>query len=233
MVSPEKSAQPPSKLSMSLVKPRLRGWLHAASLPLAAVMSGLMFMLAESSQHRIAVAVFAASSILLFTVSAIFHRGTWGPRAYALLRRFDHANIFLVIAGSYTPFALLLLPPTTARTLLIVVWTGALIGIAFRVLWLHAPRWVYTPAYVALGWAAVIVLPDFWATGQFTVLGLVLLGGLLYTAGGIIYALRRPNPWPRWFGFHEVFHACTVAAFAAHAVGVCLALLATRGTAIS
>lgn len=206
------------------IRPRLRGWLHVAMLPLAVAIGAVLIALAQGTAQRVSVAIFAVTATVLFGVSALFHRGAWGPRAHPFLRRLDHANIFLVIAGSYTPFAVLLLPPGTARTLLAVVWGGALAGVAFRVLWLRAPRWLYTPAYIALGWAAIAFLPDFLAGGRLEVLALALVGGLLYTAGGVIYVLRRPDPLPGWFGFHELFHALTVAAFVAHSIGVGLAL---------
>jgi hemolysin III len=204
--------------------PRLRGWLHAAMLPLSVAIGAVLLVLAEGPTQRVAVAIFAATASVLFGVSALFHRRSWGPRAHPILRRIDHANIFLVIAGSYTPYAVLLLPPGAARTLLAIVWAGAAVGVAFRVFWLRAPRWLYTPAYIALGWAAVAFLSDFLAADRLDVLALALAGGLLYTAGGIIYAVRRPNLLPRWFGFHELFHALTVAAFVAHSIGVGLAL---------
>lgn len=203
----------------------LRGWLHAGTAPLALLAGIVLMVLAENPTQRLAVAVFAGTTTALFAVSATFHRGTWGPRAAAVLRRLDHAGIFLVIAGTYTPYAVLLLPERTARVLLAVVWGGALLGVLFRVLWLRAPRWLYTPVYIALGWAAVFVLPDFVAGGRPVVLALAVVGGVLYTVGGIVYALRRPDPFPRWFGFHEVFHALTVVAFVVHSVGVGLALL--------
>lgn len=204
--------------------PRLRGVLHAVMLPLSVAIGAVLLVLAEGPTQRVAVATFAATASVLFGVSALFHRGAWGPRAHPILRRIDHANIFLVIAGSYTPYAVLLLPSGAARTLLAIVWVGAAAGVAFRVFWLRAPRWLYTPTYIALGWAAVAFLPDFLAADRLEVLALALAGGLLYTAGGIIYAVRRPNLLPRWFGFHELFHALTVAAFVAHSVGVGLAL---------
>jgi hemolysin III len=198
--------------------------LHTGTAPVAVAAGIALVLLADGALHRVSVAVFAGTATLLFVTSAVFHRGRWGPRATAALQRLDHASIFLVIAGTYTPYAVLLLPPGTARTLLAVVWTGAAVGVLFRVLWLRAPRWVYTPAYIVLGWAAVVVLPDFLAGGRPDVLGTALLGGVLYTVGAIVYALRRPDPWPRWFGFHEVFHTLTVVAFLAHCVGVGLAL---------
>ncbi len=208
------------------VKPHLRGWLHLGAFPLALVAGGLLTLLAPPGSPRAALAVFAASAGLLFGVSALYHRGTWGPRAHAVLQRLDHANIFLIIAGSYTPFAVLLLPPGPATVLLWVVWTGAVGGVAFRVLWIGAPRWLYVPVYVALGWVAVVYLPAFAAAGP-AVLTLVVTGGLLYTLGGVVYGLRRPDPSPRWFGFHEVFHALTVLAFGAHCAGLAVAVAAS------
>jgi hemolysin III len=179
--------------------------------------------------------VYAVCSVLLFTVSAVYHRGRWSPRVDAVLRRFDHANIFLLIAGTYTPFSLLLLRGTDRIAMLAVVWGGALAGVAFRVLWVGAPRWLYTPIYIALGWAAVFFLPQL-AEGSHrlgvglgtVVLALIALGGALYTLGGVVYGFKRPNPWPRWFGFHEVFHTCTILAFTTHYVGLSLATYSLR-----
>jgi hemolysin III len=141
-----------------------------------------------------------------------------------LLKRMDHSNIFLIIAGSYTPFAALLLPPGRARTLLLIVWCGAVAGVLFRVFWVGAPRWLYTPIYVALGWVAVVYLPDFLRAGGPALLTLIVVGGALYTVGALIYGIKRPNPSPRWFGFHELFHACTVAAFVVHYIAVSFAV---------
>ena len=151
------------------------------------------------------------------------HRGTWGPRGEAVLRRLDHANIFLVIAGTYTPLAVLLLPAHGQVVLLSLVWAGASAGIAFRVWWIRAPRWLYTLCYIALGWAAVFYLPGFARTGGPAIVVLVIAGGLLYTAGAVVYGLKRPDPSPRWFGFHEVFHALTITAFTARYTAILLA----------
>jgi hemolysin III len=186
----------------------------------------VIVLLAPTAEAKVASAIFAVTAALLFGVSALYHRGRWSPRASAILRRLDHANIFLIIAGTYTPFTLLLLDKGSARLLLTLVWAGALLGVAFRVLWLGAPRWLYVPVYVALGWAAAFWLPDFFNRGSAAIVALILAGGLLYSAGAIIYATRKPNPSPRWFGFHEVFHACTIAAFVVHYVGVSLAVYA-------
>ncbi|MFB7271718.1 hemolysin III family protein [Streptomyces sp. NPDC056244] len=204
------------------VKPRLRGWLHAGMFPAVLVAGMVLVIFTGSTRARVACGIYVLTACLLFGVSAIYHRGTWGPRGEAVLRRLDHANIFLIIAGTYTPLTMLLLPDSSGRTLLWAVWAAAAAGIAFRVLWVGAPRWLYTPCYIAMGWAAVFYLPDFLRTGGIAVLVLVIVGGLLYSAGGVIYGLKRPNPSPRWFGFHEVFHSFTLAAFVVHFVGISL-----------
>ena len=217
------------------VKPRLRGWLHLGTAPLTLAAGVVLIALSPTASTRVGSAVYAVCSVLLFTVSAVYHRGRWSPRVAAVLQRFDHANIFLLIAGSYTPFSLLLLRGTDRVVVLSVVWAGALAGVAFRVLWLSAPRWLYTPIYIALGWAALFFLPQF-ADGAHrlgvglgvAVLALIAVGGALYTLGGVVYGFKRPNPWPRWFGFHEVFHTCTILAFTTHYVGVSLATYSLR-----
>ncbi|QIY57330.1 hemolysin III family protein [Streptomyces sp. RPA4-5] len=203
-------------------KPKLRGWLHAGMFPAALLSGVLLTALADSPRGRLACAIYTLTACLLFGVSALYHRGNWGPRADGVLRRLDHANIFLIIAGTYTPLTMLLMPGSRGEALLWAVWAAALAGILFRVFWVGAPRWLYTPCYIAMGWAAVFFLPDFLRTGGVAVLVLVIVGGLLYSAGGVIYGLKRPNPSPRWFGFHEVFHSFTLAAFVVHYVGISL-----------
>lgn len=203
-------------------KPMLRGWLHLGMFP-AVLISGLVLTaLADSPRGRVACGIFTLTACLLFGVSALYHRGNWSPRMDGVLRRLDHANIFLIIAGTYTPLTMLLLPGAKGQWLLWGIWAAAAAGITFRVFWVGAPRWLYTPCYIAMGWAAVFFLPDFMRTGGIAVLVLVIVGGLLYSAGGVIYGIKRPNPSPRWFGFHEVFHSLTVAAFLVHYVGISL-----------
>ncbi|MFD3663895.1 hemolysin III family protein [Streptomyces sp. NPDC058659] len=205
------------------IKPKLRGWLHAGMVPASLAAGIVLICLAGKPQAVLACTVYSVTAWLLFGTSAVYHLGTWGPLGEAVLRRLDHANIFLIIAGTCTPLAVLLLAPDQWSVLLWIVWTGALVGIAFRVLWVGAPRWLYTPCYLALGWAPVRYLPDFLHNGGVAVVSLIVTGGLLYSAGAIVYALQRPNPSPRWFGFHEVFHALTVAAFTAHYIAIFLA----------
>lgn len=210
------------------VKPKLRGWVHAGTAPFALAASIVLLVLAPPVAPRVAAAVFGLSAVLLFGTSAVYHRGTWSPRVAAVLRRLDHTNIFLIIAGTYTPLAVVLLPEATARTLLLIVWSGALVGLLMRIFWLGAPRWLYVPIYLALGWVAVAYLGPLWTAGGAAVVWLILAGGLAYTAGAIIYGLKRPNPSPVWFGFHEIFHVLTVVGYTCHLVAVFLATLAAR-----
>ena len=210
------------------IKPRLRGWLHAGMFPLVLVASIVLVATAPTATARWSCTVFGITSILLFGTSAVYHRGTWSPRVTGVLRRLDHSNIFLIIAGTYTPLAALLLPPRTRDILLIVVWSGAVLGLLARVLWLGAPRWVYTPIYVALGCVALGFLPQFWAApGGVAAVWLIIACGVAYIAGAVVYALKRPNPSPRWFGFHEVFHALTIVGFTCTYVAMAIASHAT------
>jgi hemolysin III len=206
-------------------RPRLRGWLHLAAAPIAAVSGIVLVALSRGTDEIVASAVYAVTTTLLFTVSATYHRGHWSPRTHRWLMRFDHANIFLIIAGSYTPFTVVLLHNEKRLALLTTVWVAALAGVTFRLLWIGAPRWLYVPAYIALGWVALFFLPDFASAGGVAVLVLIIVGGALYTAGGVVYALRRPDPFPAWFGFHEVFHALTIAAYVTQFVAVMIAVL--------
>ncbi len=210
------------------VKPHLRGWLHAATAPLALAAGIVLVVLSPTTITRTGSAIFAASALALFTASATMHRGRWSPRTGLWLRRLDHSSIFLLIAGSYTPFTLLLLDGAQRTTLLVVAWGGAALGILFRLFWTGAPRWLYTPIYIALGWAVVFYLPAFFASASTAVITCMVVGGALYTVGGLVYGFRRPDPSPRWFGFHEVFHTLTIAAFVTHYIGVSMATYSLR-----
>ena len=221
--------------TLAEVKPRLRGWLHLSITPLTLAAGVVLIALSPTAATRVGSTLFTASALLLFGVSAVYHTGTWSPRAWAMLRRFDHANIFLLIAGSYTPFSLILLEGTERVVLLSVAWGGAILGVLFRVFWTGAPRWLYTPIYIALGWVAVFFIPSFYSGATELGMGvgiatfvLIVTGGALYTLGGVVYGFQRPDPWPRWFGFHEVFHTFTILAFVSHYVGVSLATYSLR-----
>lgn len=215
-----------SPTPVALVKPLLRGWLHAVTFPLAVTAGATLAVLAHSARATVALAVFTVCAGLLFGVSALYHRGTWSAPARAVLRRLDHANIFLLIAGTYTPLGLLLLHGRAEITLLSLVWGGALVGVLFRVLWLGAPRWMYVPVYLGIGWGAAWFIPGFLDRGGAAVVTLVVVGGLLYSVGAVVYGLRRPDVAPRVFGFHEVFHSLTVLGFASHVIAIGLALSA-------
>lgn len=202
-------------------KPTWRGWIHAGTFPVAIALGIVLVVFADGAAAKASSAVFFASSLLLFGISAVYHRFNWGDRAKRTLKRLDHANIFLLIAGTYTPLAVLCLPPEKATLLLWLVWSGAALGIGFRVLWVGAPRWLYVPLYLLLGWAAVMFMGDFFAANWIT-MSLVIAGGLLYSAGAIVYGFKKPNPFPGRFGFHEIFHTATLLAFLCHWTGILL-----------
>jgi hemolysin III len=199
-------------------KPKMRGIVHLVMSPLSLVAGLVLITLADELRGRITLGIFTLTAVLLFTCSALYHRVSWTPKNKAIWRRIDHSNISILIAGSYTPFAVYLLEPQQARTLLIVAWGGALLSSLLRIFWISAPRWLYVSSYIALGWAAVIYLPEFLQNGGVAIFVLILVGGALYSAGGVIYAIKKPNISINWFGFHEMFHAFTAAAFICHFV---------------
>lgn len=209
---------------VAAVKPKLRGWLHAGTSPLALAAGIVLICLAPAGKAKVGAVVFTVTAVLLFATSAVYHRGTWSAKVHGVLKRMDHSNIFLIIAGSYTPFALTLLPWDQARTLLLIVWSGAIGGVLFRVFWVGAPRWLYTPIYVALGWVAIFYFGPLLKFGGPAIITLIAVGGGLYTLGAVVYGTKHPNPFPKWFGFHEIFHAFTVAAFVVHYVAASLAV---------
>ena len=202
------------------VRPRLRGWLHLGTFPLAVLAGAVLVAMAPDGPPRTACAVYALTSALLFGVSAAYHRGSWTPRTLRMLKRLDHSSIYLLVAGTYTPFAALALPEPQRSVLLWVVWLGAAGGVAFRVLRPDAPRWLYVPLCALLGWVAVFFMPALIAGAGMLAIGLIVMGGLLYTAGGVVYGLQRPDTWPGTWGHHEWFHAATVAAWAVHYAAV-------------
>lgn len=204
-------------------KPRLRGWLHLGMTPVVLVGGVLLVVLAPTVAGRIGSAVWLAGALLLFGTSAAYHLGDWKPATRAALRRWDHANIFVFIAATYTPLALTMLPTAEATKLLVLIWSVGVVGLVVRVFWHTAPRWLDVACYLGMGWAGIAWLPAFWAQSPLVVL-LIALGGLFYTVGALIYARKLPNPSPAWFGFHEVFHACTIAAALAHFAAIAVAL---------
>ena len=211
-------------LTPAELKPTWRGWIHVGTFPVAIAGGIVLIVLADGLVAKLAAAVFMLTSMLLFGNSALYHRFNWKDRARIILKRIDHANIFLLIAGTYTPLALLALPPEKGLLLLALVWGGTILGIGFRVFWINAPRWLYVILYLALGWAAVMYLGDLLAA-NLAMMVLVVVGGLLYTAGAIVYGLKKPNPVPGVFGFHEIFHTATVLAFLCHWTAILLICL--------
>lgn len=205
-------------------KPLLRGMFHLVAFPLSIVSGVLVTIVAEGTTATIGSAVYAVAGVVLFGVSALYHRGHWDPSTRAFLRRLDHSNIFLLIAGTYTPLCLMLLDGTTRVVVLSIVWIGAVAGIVFRVVWLSAPRWLYTPFYVALGWVAVAVMPELARNGGGSTAALLIGGGLAYSVGGLVYGLKRPDPWPATFGYHEIFHLGTLVGFSCHYAAIVLAV---------
>jgi hemolysin III len=207
----------------------MRGWLHAYAF-FVAVAAGVVLCSIAATRPGwtalISCTVYSVTVCGLFGTSALYHRRVWSERGYRTMRRLDHSMIFVFIAGTYTPFCLLLLSGRSAAVLLVIVWSGAVAGVALKLVWPHAPRWVSAPLYLALGWVAVAVLPDILDRGGATVLALLVAGGAAYSVGAVCYALRRPNPWPTVFGHHELFHACTLVAAICHHVAIYFALFA-------
>ena len=213
---------------MGTLPPKLRGIIHLVMSPLSLVAGLTLITVADRLKGRVTLGIFTLTAVILFTCSALYHRVGWSARNKAIWRRIDHANIPILIAGTYTPFAVFLLNRHQATILLALVWGGAIFTAAIRVLWITAPRWLYVPLYIALGWAAVIYLPEFYKKGGVAVFTLILVGGLCYSSGGLIYAIKKPNFSFRWFGFHELFHALTAAAFICQFVAAGLVVFTTR-----
>lgn len=207
------------------VKPALRGWLHAGMTPVVLIAGIVLLILTPSLIGRVGAAVWLVGGLVLFGTSAVYHCGTWTPPVFSLLRRLDHANIFIFIAATYTPLALVLLAGTQRILLLSLIWGIAVAGVALTLLWPGRPRWLDVALYLPMGWVALGWLGDLSSAGGPAVVVWLLLGGVVYTVGAVIYALKRPNPWPAWFGFHEIFHACTIVAAICHYVSISLALL--------
>jgi hemolysin III len=211
------------------LKPRLRGWLHAYAAAISIVSGATLIAVSAALRGPVAgatTAVYCATVTLLFGTSALYHRLNWSPRARVIMKRLDHSMIFIFIAGTYTPITVLTLPTGPMIGVLIAVWSGALLGVAVQTIWSAAPRWLSAPCYIALGWVAVFVMGDLLHNAGVAAFVLITVGGVIYTLGAVVYALKRPNPFPGTFGFHEVFHACTLVAAICHYVAIWLAVFA-------
>ncbi|GGQ46429.1 membrane protein [Couchioplanes caeruleus subsp. azureus] len=212
-----------------LGKPRMRGRLHQYAFYVALVCGVVLCSIAASRPGLspfLSCLVYSLTVCGLFGISALYHRRIWSERGYQIMRRLDHSMIFIFIAGTYTPFCILLLNGGKDTVMLSLIWAGAVGGVALKSIWPHLPRWVGAPLYLALGWGAVAILPDIARNGGIADLVLLATGGLIYSAGAVFYALRRPNPWPAVFGHHEFFHACTLVAAICHHIAIYFALYA-------
>jgi hemolysin III len=210
-----------------VLPPKLRGWFHLGATPAVIIASLVLFILSKESL-KFAVALYSITAIMLFSVSAVYHRVPWSPAKKKMWRRWDHANINLLIAGSYTPFAVALLEPHDRNIMLAIVWTGALTGVAIRVFWIGAPRWLYVANYLVLGWVAIVYTPQLYDRGGLWVLIPILIGGLLYSIGAIFYALKKPGRAAKYFGFHELFHVFVLAAWISQYLAICFAIYRSR-----
>jgi hemolysin III len=212
-----------------LGKPRMRGRLHQFAFFVALACGAVLCSIAATRPGIapfVACLVYSVTVLGLFGISALYHRRVWSERGYQIMRRMDHSMIFLFIAGTYTPFCVLLLPRGQAILTLSLIWAGALGGVALKTIWPHLPRWASAPLYLALGWGAVAIMPQVLHNGGVTALVLLCAGGVTYSVGAVFYALRRPNPWPTVFGHHEFFHACTLIAAICHHIAIYFALYA-------
>jgi hemolysin III len=201
-------------------KPRLRGVLHEAAFSVALVVGTLLVVFADGKRASLAAGVFAGSVAAMLGTSALYHRITWSPRVRPWMRRLDHAGIYLLIAGSYTPVGLLTLSGTLRTVVLAVVWTGAALAIAVKFVWVDAPKWLSAVIGLALGWIGVAAMPQVWRNAGPAAVVLLAAGGVAYTAGAIVYARRRPDPVPHVFGYHELFHALTLVAVSCQYVAI-------------
>ena len=212
----------PDWFSAARRRPRLRGVFHQYAFFVALALGVALVVAADGATARVSALVFAASVAAMLGASALYHRVVWSPRPRRWMRRLDHAAIFLLIAGTYTPFGLIALDGAWRITVLAIVWSGALVAIVLRLAWIDAPRWVAAVLALGLGWVGVVALPEIYAGVGLPPLTLAAVGGLLYTAGALVYALRRPDPAPAVFGYHEVFHVLVIAAAACQYVAIAL-----------
>jgi hemolysin III len=216
--------------AIAKVKPRLRGVFHEYAFPIAVLAGAALVIAAPGGRARLAAAIYAFSLAALLGTSALYHRVNWRrPEIRRWVRRLDHSMIFLLIAGTVTPFALLVLHGAFARTILIAVWVGAAVGIVVELIWVEAPKWVSALVYAGVGWVGAVAFPAIAIDAGVGAAALIALGGLLYGAGAVIYARERPNPNPAVFGYHEIFHVLVLAAAAAHFAAVAIYALPAGG----
>jgi hemolysin III len=217
-------------LTQPNARPLLRGVLHEVAFFVALVAGVLLVVYSDGTRASVAAAIFAVSVVTMLGASALYHRVTWSPSARLWMRRVDHAGIYLLIAGTYTPVGLLTLEGTMRTVVLALVWSGAAAAIFMKFVWVSAPKWLAAVTGVALGWAGVAAMPQVWRHAGATAVALLGAGGLAYTAGAVVYALRRPNPAPRVFGYHEVFHALTLVAVTCQYVAIAFFVVKVGGT---
>jgi hemolysin III len=214
--------------AIAAVKPKLRGVSHEWAFFLSLGFGVALILLAKTPEATVAVAIYAVSLSALFGTSALYHRVNWTrPNVRQWMRRLDHSMIFFLIAGTYTPFALLVLDGPLADAILAVVWIGAIAGAIVEMVWIDHPKWVAAIIYLAIGWVAIAAFPELWSEMGIAGTLLVAAGGLLYTAGAVVYATQRPNPSPATFGYHEVFHLLVIAGVAAHFLAISLFVVPT------
>jgi len=215
------SAKEVASDALAAVKPRLRGVSHEWAFFCSLGFGAALILLAQTPKATLAVAIYAVSLSALFGTSALYHRVEWRrPKVRRWMRRLDHSMIFFLIAGTYTPFALLVLDGALATAILAVVWTGAIAGAIVQLIWIDHPKWASALIYLSLGWVAVVAFPALWSSLGVAGAMLVIAGGVLYTAGAVVYATQRPNPNPAIFGYHEIFHLFVIAAAIAHFAAV-------------
>ena len=209
-----------SETVLPTVRPRLRGVLHEAAFFVALAAGALLVAYADGGRRSAVAAVFAGSVAVMLGASALYHRVAWSPRVRPWMRRLDHAGIYLLIAGTYTPVGVLTVQGATRPVVLGVVWTGAAAAIVLKLVWLQSPRWLSAAVGLGLGWIAVLAIPQVATHAGYAAVALLAAGGVAYTCGAVVYARRRPDPVPAIFGYHEVFHALTIVAVACQYVAI-------------